>query len=178
MHFGKPSSILQTTPFSVQASIMQDMSTTTVVSTVLIVLFSILLTIAIFRASRKPDAEKPRAVPLTFRISNIPSKIYKGGYEETLTEKDFGVILNGIQSDLSKVDPSADPPAQVQFSFAPSAHSARYFVATATIYDPPAPDQLELVIKGKIGSNSTQLRVDLDFFGLTPLTAPEEPEVE
>lgn len=164
---------------------MRDISATTSVSTVFAVLFSILLTLAIpitvgiFRASRKPDVKKPRAAPLTFRISNIPRKIYKGGSEENLTQKDFEAILNDIQSGLSKkVDPSADPPAQIQYSFAPSAHSAQSFVATATIYDPPAPSELESVIKGKIGGNSAQLRVDLDFFGLTPLTAPEKPEVE
>ncbi|KAH8679043.1 hypothetical protein BGZ60DRAFT_513281 [Tricladium varicosporioides] len=160
---------------------MQDISTTTNVSKLFTIIFSILLTLAIsitvgiFRASRK----KPRAAPLTFRISNIPSKIYKDGSEENLTQKHFEAILNDIQSSLSKkVDPSTDSPAQVQYSFAPSAHSAQSFVATATIYDPPAPSQLESVIKGKIGGNSAQLRVELDFFGLTPLTAPEEAELD
>jgi len=164
---------------------MQDISATTSASTVFAVLFSILLTLAIpitvgiFRTSRKPDANKLCAASLTFRISNIPRKIYKGGSEEDLTDEDFKAILNGIQNGLSeKVDPSAVLPAQIQYSFVSSAHSAQSFVATATIYDPPAPSQLESVIKGRIGGNSAQLRVDLDFFGLTPLTAPEKPEVE
>lgn len=164
---------------------MRDISETTSVSTVFAVLFSIFfalaipITIGILRASRKPNVKKPRAAPLTFRISNIPSKIYKGGSEEKVTETDFKAILNVIQSDLSKkVDPSSDAPAQMLYSLAPSAHSARYLVATAIIYDPPAPSQLESMIKDKIGGNSAQLRVDLDFFGLTPLTAPEKPEVE
>ncbi|KFZ01163.1 hypothetical protein V500_00867 [Pseudogymnoascus sp. VKM F-4518 (FW-2643)] len=132
-----------------------------------------------FRARRQPGQKKPRATPLTFRISNIPSQIYKGGSEENLTQKDFEAILNDVQRGLSRNGGhSADMPAQTLYSFAPSAHSTRSFVATATIYNPPAPSQLESEIKSKIGGNSAQLRVELDFFGLTPLSAPEEPDVE
>jgi hypothetical protein len=164
---------------------MQDVSVTTNVSPVLTVFFYVFLTLSIaivvwtFRASRQPREKKPRATPLTFRISNIPSQIYKGGCEESLTQKDFEAILNDVQRGLlKKGGHSADVPVQTLYSFAPSAHSARSFVATATIYDPPAPSQLESEIKSKIGGNSAQLRVELDFFGLTPLTAPEEPDVE
>ncbi|KFZ13994.1 hypothetical protein V501_03431 [Pseudogymnoascus sp. VKM F-4519 (FW-2642)] len=132
-----------------------------------------------FRASRQPGVKKPRATPLTFRISNIPSQIYKGGSEENLTQKGFKAILNDVQRGLLKNGGhSADMPAQTLYSFAPSAHSTRSFVATATIYNPPAPSQLESEIKSKIGGNSAQLRVELDFFRLTPLSAPEEPDVE
>ncbi|KAL5349520.1 hypothetical protein ACLOAV_005815 [Pseudogymnoascus australis] len=132
-----------------------------------------------FRASRQPGEKKPRPTPLTFRISNIPSQIYKGGSEENLTQKDFEAILNDVQRGLLKNGGhSADMPPQILYSFTPSAHSARSFVATATIYNPPAPSQLESEIKSKIGGNSAQLRVELDFFGLTPLSAPEEPDVE
>lgn len=132
-----------------------------------------------FRASRQPGEKKPRATPLTFRISNIPNQIYKGSSEENLTQKEFEAILNDVQRGLSRNGGhSADMPAQTLYSFAPSAHSTRSFVATATIYNPPAPSQLESEIKSKIGGNSAQLRVELDFFGLTPLSAPEEPDVE
>ena len=160
------------------------MSVNTSVLPELVALISMLFTLAIimvvtpFRASRQPDVKKPPA-SLTFRISNIPRNLHKADFEEEMTQNKFEAILNSIQNDLSKkTDPSAHPPAQVLYSFAPSAHSATTFVATATIYDHPAPSQLESAIKDKIGSDSAQLRVDHDFFGLTPLTAPEEPEVE
>lgn len=150
----------------------------------LIAFLSILLTFAIqmvgakFRARRQPDGKQPPK-SLTFRISNIPSKIHKSGFEENLTNKDFEALLNDIQNCLSKkADPSANLPAQLLYSFAPSAHSATSFVATATIYYPPAPSQLESIIKDKIGGNSAQLRVEHDFFGLTPLATPEDPVVE
>jgi hypothetical protein len=164
---------------------MRDISVTINVSTVLTVLFYVFLTLPVaivawtFRASRQAGGKKPLATPLTFRISNIPSQIYKGGSEEDLTRKDFEAILNDVQRGLLKNEGYSDGmAAQILYSLAPSPHSARSFVATATIYDPPAPSQLESAIKSKIGGNSAQLRVELDFFGLTPLSAPEEPDVE
>lgn len=87
---------------------MQDVSVTTNVSPVLTVFFYVFLTLSIaivvwtFRASRQPREKKPRATPLTFRISNIPSQIYKGGCEESLTQKDFEAILNDVQRGLLK----------------------------------------------------------------------------
>ena len=150
----------------------------------LVVFLSILLAlaiqiaVAIFGASRQPDGKQPPK-PLTFRISNIPNKIHKAGFEKSLTKEDFEALLNDIQNCLTKkADPSANLPAQLPYSFAPSAHSAASFVATATLHYPPAPSQLESVFQDKIGGNAAQLRVEHDFFGLTPLTAPEDPVVE
>lgn len=164
---------------------MRDVSVTTNVSAMLTVFLYVSLTLSVaivawtYRASRQPVEKKPCATPLTFRISNIPNQIYKGSSEENLTQKDFEAILNDVQRGLSRNGGhSADMPAQTLYSFAPSAHSTRWFVATATIYNPPAPSQLESEIKSKIGGDSDQLRVDLDFFGMTPLSAPEEPDVE
>ncbi|KFY91636.1 hypothetical protein V500_04556 [Pseudogymnoascus sp. VKM F-4518 (FW-2643)] len=93
--------------------------------------------------------------------------IYKGSSEENLTQKEFEAILNDVQRGLSRSGGhSADMPAHTLYSYAPSAHSTRSFVATATIYNPPAPSQLESEIKSKIEpSASSYGLIEEEFAG-------------
>lgn len=63
------------------------------------------------------------------------------------------------------------------FSYSPSAapsHAERYAVATATFANGPTVSELEKSIKREIGVKASRLTVDLDFFGLTPLTNSSE----
>jgi hypothetical protein len=64
-----------------------------------------------------------------------------------------------------------------RWSFAPAAASTlseRFCVATVTFHVPPSLSELEAVIKRRIGVKASRLKVDLDFFGLTPLADPQQ----
>ena len=107
--------------------------------------------------------------PLTLRISNIPGSISKDEFERVLTDAAGGIIAS---------PGAAHKPGLLGFSFAASGHSEGSFVATATFRVSPSPTQLESAIKRKQNLEWGRLRVDLDFFGLTPLTDPIDPSVE
>lgn len=107
--------------------------------------------------------------PLTLRISNIPGSISKDEFERVLTDAAGGIIAS---------PGAAHKPGLLGFSFAASGHSGGSFVATATFRVSPSPTQLESAIKRKQNLEWGRLRVDLDFFGLTPLTDPIDPSVE
>ena len=107
--------------------------------------------------------------PLTLRISNIPGSISKDEFERILTDAAGGIIASSG---------AAHKPGLLGFSFAASGHSGGSFVATATFRVSPSPTQLESAIKRKPNLEWGRLRVDLDFFGLTPLTDPIDPSVE
>ena len=64
------------------------------------------------------------------------------------------------------------------WSFAASGHSERSAVATATFHASPSPTELESAIRRSMDADWSRLRVDLDFFGLTPLADPPNPTVE
>ena|SRR5436305_3709824 len=64
-------------------------------------------------------------------------------------------------------------PQLIESSFARSGHSERSAIATATFSVPPAPNELESALKRKM-VDSALLRIDLNFFGLTPLADPHE----
>jgi hypothetical protein len=112
---------------------------------------------------------KVLAKPLTLRISNIPGSISKDEFEHILTDAAAGIIASSG---------AAQMPGLLGFSFAASGHSDGSFVATATFRMSPSPTQLESAIKRKPNLDWGHLRVDLDFFGLTPLTDPIDPSVE
>lgn len=103
---------------------------------------------------------------LAFRISNIPREVVdKDKFLDILTKlpATAGDTVNKHQSTL------------LGFSYSPSAapsHAGRYAVATATFEHGPTVSELEKLIKHEIGVKASRLTVDLDFFGLTPLTDP------
>ena len=133
-----------------------------VVKVVIAVVFSIVLEYAVRRTRlrRDPTTKEPSRGPLTLRISGIPGSITKAEFEE---------ILKNVVHQISAASRLDD---QSKLSFAP-AHSRRAFIATATIHAPPSPPHLQSAL-GKNIPESNCLRVDLDFFGLTPLTNPGE----
>jgi hypothetical protein len=119
-------------------------------------------------AAHRPRTKKACATSLTLRISNIPRNITEGELQHMVD----------LAGEVNASPGTADRPELLAWSLARSGHSERSFVATATVREPPAPSQLESAIKRTIGVGSGQLRVDLDFFGLTPLADPQDPAVE
>ena len=102
---------------------------------------------------------------LTLRISNIPKCVTKVQLKEILESWDSGTNSNTTaQANL------------LRWSFVPAAASSlsqRFWIATATFRIAPTPSELEAAVKRKIGFEADRVRVDADFFGLTPLTDPE-----
>jgi hypothetical protein len=144
---------------------IMDMFVTGLVTAIL----SFVLTFALWRLVERPGAKPSRPKPLTLRISNIPGNI---------TKEKFRDILTVLAEKLNTSPTAADWPQLLGWSFARSGHSEASFVATATFRVPPAPIQLESAIKHAIGVGSDHLRVDMDFFGLTPLADPQDAAVE
>jgi hypothetical protein len=139
------------------------------VSGVITAILSLLLALAAWRLVPRTGTKPSRPKPLTLRISNIPGNITRVGFED---------ILTGLADKSSTSLSAADQPQLLGWSFARSGHSEISSIATATFRVPPAPSQLESAIKSAIGAGSDHLRVDLDFFGLTPLADPQDPVVE
>jgi hypothetical protein len=128
----------------------------------------------LIRSSRgtKKLARKP-FVPqkfLTLRISNIP--------RSAATEDG----LRNILSDLPiAAQGTVGQPNLLEYSYSPSAVSAfssRYAVATATFEHAPAINELEIVLKQKLGAEAGHLKVDRDFLGVTPLSDGDNVHVE
>jgi hypothetical protein len=121
----------------------------------------VLILIRSIRARNKP-IQKP-FIPqkfLTLRISNIPRNV---------TAKDLQDILTKLPITAQAIDTQ---PVLLGYSYSPTAVSsfaARYAVATVTFEHAPATSELEMVLKQKIGIEANQLKVDLDFLGITPL---------
>lgn len=145
-------------------------------SLVLLLAFAIVRSDVTWRAVtavRRPTTKKahtgPRTRPLTVKISNIPGNI---------TKEEFEGILANLADELGPLPNAANRPGLLGWSFARSGHSEQSSIATATFCVPPAPSQLEFAIKRSIGAVSDHLRVDLDFFGLTPLADPQDAVVE
>jgi hypothetical protein len=120
-------------------------------------ILSLVLALVVWRAVHQTPTKPARA--LTLRISNIPTNITKEKFRDVLANLAANQLLLG-------------------WSFARSGHSERFFVGTATFDIPPAPNQLESAIKRVLDAGLTQLRVDLDFFGITPLADPLDAAVE
>jgi hypothetical protein len=112
---------------------------------------------------------KARANPLTLRISNIPRSISKDEFERILTDAAAEIIASSG---------AAHKPGLLGFSFAASGQSDGSYTATATFLAAPSLTQLESAIKRKQNLEWGYLRVDQDFFGLTPLTDPRDPSAE
>jgi hypothetical protein len=144
-----------------------SMSAAVMLLTITAVVISALSLAWMFPVWRGP--EKVVAKPLTLRISNIPGSISEDEFECILTDAAAGIIASSG---------AVYTPGLLGFSFAASGHSEGSFVATATFRTSPSPTQLESAIKRKPNLDWGRLRVDLDFFGLTPLTDPIEPSVE
>jgi hypothetical protein len=142
-----------------------NMTVTAVVTAIL----SLVLPFAMWRAIPQTGTNQALAKPVTLRISNIPRNMTKGK---------FGDILTDLADEMSTLPSAADRPQLLGWSFARSGHTERMFVAIATFRVPPVPSQLESAIKCAIKVDSARLRVDLDFFGLTPLADPQNPAVE
>lgn len=134
------------------------------VTTVVTSALSLVWMFAVWRGTGKVLAK-----PLTLRISNIPGCISKDEFEDILTDAATEIIASSG---------AVHVPGLLGFSFAASGHSDGSFVATATFRMSPSPTQFESAIKRKPNVDWGRLRVDLDFFGLTPLTDPIEPSVE
>ncbi|KAL7786957.1 hypothetical protein V8C37DRAFT_391325 [Trichoderma ceciliae] len=97
---------------------------------------------------------------LTFRISNIPRRMAENDLWEILTK--LPITAQGI----------GDRPTLLGYSYSPTAASSfaeKYAVATVTFEHAPALSELEMALKRGIGIDANQLKVDLDFLGITPL---------
>ncbi|KAH0557097.1 hypothetical protein GP486_005115 [Trichoglossum hirsutum] len=121
------------------------------------------------RRGSPPSLPKPRVTPLTLRISNIPGSIVKGDFEKVLAK---------IAAEMDGSPDAPRQPGMLGWSFAASGYSERSIVATATFHASPSPTQLESAIKRNMDVDWSRLRVDLDFFGLTPLADPPDPKVD
>ncbi|KAI9763914.1 MAG: hypothetical protein M1840_009026 [Geoglossum simile] len=119
--------------------------------------------------SRQPLAGKAQMKPRTLRISNVPG---------TISKSDFEAILAHVAAEVNAPSDAADQPGLLGWSFAATAHSEGSFVATATFRASLAPAQLEAAIRRSAKLDWGRLRVDTDFFGLTPLADPASPAVD
>ena len=133
----------------------------------LILSFAFALIIVRSNSTRRRVPKKlrtPHKFP-TFRISNIPREV---------TEDQFRDILTNLPVEVEGI---LGQPNLLGFSYSPAAVSGlaeRYWVATATFEGPLVSSDLETAIKRKIGVGAARLKVDLDFFGLTPLFHPPQ----
>lgn len=132
----------------------------------------ILFTIQSSRATKKPT-RKP-FVPqkfLTLRISNIPCapSVTADSLRQLLSDLPIAAQGTGGQPNL------------LEYSYSPtavSAFSSRYAVVTATFEHAPAINELEMVLKQKLGAEAGHLKVDRDFLGITPLSNSDDVHVE
>jgi hypothetical protein len=120
------------------------------------------------RDSHQPIVGKAQLKPRTLRISNIPGSISKSDFEAILA----CVVKENTLSD------AADQPGLLGWSFAAAAHLEGSFVATVTFCTSLPPTQLEAAIRHSTQLDLGRLRVDMDFFGFTPLADPTNPVVE
>ena len=140
-------------------------TSTAAVALVLSLVFA--LAIACSNGKQKGDNQTKARVFVTFRISNIPKGV---------TKEQFRDILDSLSDEII-TGPDTALTNYLGWSFAPAAASAlseRFCVATTTFHIPPALDEVEAAIKRNIGVKAGRLRVDLDFFGLTPLADPQD----
>ncbi|KAH8667741.1 hypothetical protein BGZ61DRAFT_365055 [Ilyonectria robusta] len=117
-------------------------------------------------SAKKPKPQTPRKF-LTVKISNIPKSVTREKLEHILAEttSDGTNETNFIGSSYT--------PAAI------SGLSDRFCVATATFRTAPSCGELETAIKREIGPEASRLKVDEDFFGLTPLADPlQDTEVD
>jgi hypothetical protein len=124
---------------------------------------------AFARSASHKSQMKTRTRPLTLRISNIPKDV---------TKSDFEKILKGLAAEMNASSSAPSDPGILGWSFAASGHSEQSCIATVTFHTSPAPTQLQMAIKRSIDVDWGRLRVDLDFFGFTPLADPSDPVVE
>ena len=138
-------------------------------TTIFALVLSLAWVLIVQRSNVTPKQKKIKTfnTSLTYRISNIPRQLTKERFEEIL----FGLTKKITPSDISAESNVAG------WSYTPAAASGlseRFSVATVTFRISPALSDLERVIKSEIGIEASRLKVDIDFFGLTPLADPEE----
>jgi len=134
----------------------------------LIVSLGLVLAVAHLNSERRRDKQTKGPIFHTFRISNIPRH---------MTKDQFRDILASLPDETSTAPGTATETNLFGWSFAPTAAlslSDRFCVATATFRVPPALDELEAALRYKIGIEASRLKVDPDFFGLTPLADPQQ----
>jgi hypothetical protein len=102
---------------------------------------------------------KPNRPFQTLRVSNIPVSIerdaFYGGLVESCSEDN--IISYSYESATASI------------------LAAKYRVATVTFKDAPGTDELQRLLRQRLaraGSQTSRLRVDSDFFGLTSLHSP------
>ncbi|UKZ61131.1 uncharacterized protein TrAtP1_002402 [Trichoderma atroviride] len=132
------------------------------------ILFSIRSSRAAKKATRKPFVPQKF---LTLRISNIPCipSVTADSLRQILSDLPIAAQGTGGQPNL------------LEFSYSPtavSAFSSRYAVVTATFDHAPAINELEVILRQKIGAEAAHLKVDRDFLGITPLSDSDNVHVD
>jgi hypothetical protein len=135
----------------------------------LLLAFTTILALIVQPSNVAAKQKKTKTVntSLTFRISNIPRQLAK---------ERLGDILFGVTNKLAPSDIAAETNV-AGWSCTPAAASGlseRFSVATVTYRKPPSLSDLEKAIRSEIGIEASRLKVDVDFFGLTPLADPGE----
>jgi hypothetical protein len=95
------------------------------------------------------------------RISNIP--------RGATTKEDLRAFLSDLSIEAEGI---GGQPTLLGYSYSPSAvstFSTQYAVATATFEHAPAINELELVLRQKLGAGASHVKVDREFLGMTPL---------
>ncbi|KAL7964407.1 hypothetical protein HDV63DRAFT_415383 [Trichoderma sp. SZMC 28014] len=154
-------------------AVWSDVAVTLLVAVTVNLLYNfILVTIRSSRATKEPT-RKP-FVPqkfLTLRISNIP-------YTPSVTADSLRQLLSSLPIEAQG---TGGQPNLLEYSYSPTAVSAfasRYAVVTATFEHAPAINELEMVLKQKLGADAGHLKVDRDFLGITPLSNSDNVHVD
>lgn len=103
---------------------------------------------------------------LTYRISNIPRSVNKNELYNTFVD---------ISGHVASPENASVPAQVLGWSCAPSpaaSLSQRFQVATVTLGILITASKLEMELKRRLGPDASRLKVDADFFGLTPLSDP------
>jgi hypothetical protein len=103
--------------------------------------------------TRSPAKPKPVRRYQTYRISNIPISVTQDVLREALVETGTDGILLGFSCGLAVA----------------STLSPKYRVATVTFAEAPDITELQKDLRICLGKHAALLRVDSNFFGLTPL---------
>jgi hypothetical protein len=91
-----------------------------------------------------------------YRISNIPISVTKDVFRRAQVEFSTDENLIGFSYSVAVA----------------STLCSKYCVATARFIDTPDIDELQRYLHISLGKHASMLRIDADFFGLTPLHSP------
>ncbi|PNP43698.1 hypothetical protein TGAMA5MH_04670 [Trichoderma gamsii] len=150
-----------------------DVTITLFVAVTVNLLYNFILILIRSSRAKKKSIRKPFMPQkfLTLRISNIPCipSVTADSLRQLLSDLPIAAQGTGGQPNL------------LEFSYSPtavSAFSSRYAVVTATFEHAPAINELEIVLKQKLGVEAGHLKVDRDFLGITPLSGSDNVHVE